>query len=394
MRELEVVALGAADGLVGPRPVPADEAAEGVKHAAAHAECLNCGAALHGRYCAVCGQADDDHHRSIFHLLWEAVEGLTHLDGRLAKTLPPLLFNPGKLARDHFEGRRQRHVPPFRLFLITLLLFMVSLEAVMHGGRHGPDRAFAPVMKDGVLTTRDEKGRTTRIVIPTAADLARWSSGKVSDAQIERELAAKGEAARAAAAAPPAAAGDDDDKDAPAKPPAPHVSVGPIDPAKAPVSVSFDTAGASGKSKHWGEGWLREKIGKAQENPEYYKAIVFEWAHRLAILLLPIFAVQLLALYCYKRQFYVYDHLVVSMQFLSFVFLVSAVAWIIPDPVRVWAITVASLWVPVNLFMLLRGAYGSGWFGAALKTLFLWCSTVSVFGVMLVGLMALGLQQL
>src|SRR5579875_3585940 len=99
-----------------------------------HADCLNCGAHLHGRYCHDCGQSADDHHRSIGHLLWEAVEGFTHLDGRLAKTLPALILHPGRLARDHIEGRRQRHVPPFRLFLITLLIFMFVAEAeIGHG---------------------------------------------------------------------------------------------------------------------------------------------------------------------------------------------------------------------------------------------------------------------
>ncbi len=61
-----------------------------------HTTCLNCEAQLHGRYCHDCGQSSDDHHRSIVHLMWEAVEGFTHLDGRLAKTVPALLFAPGK----------------------------------------------------------------------------------------------------------------------------------------------------------------------------------------------------------------------------------------------------------------------------------------------------------
>ena len=412
MRELEVVGLAAADGLVGPKPASKDEVADGPKHADAHAECLNCGAILHGKYCAACGQVADDHHRSIFHLMWEAVEGLTHLDGRLARTIPPLFLNPGQLARDHFEGRRQRHVPPFRLFLITLLLFMFSLEAVMHHGGHKPEHQDKPgaaeAARDGVLTVKGKDGTTTRVVIPTAAQIAKWSSGNVTGAQIESELKAKGEDA----AKPPAAAtpdGDkDEDADKPSKPevsatPAParhgRISFGPIDTTKSPVSITVDNK-TTGAEEHDGvteqrvQGWFKEKFAKAQAYPEYYKALVFEWAHRLAILLLPIFAGWLTLLYVYKRKFYVYDHLVVSMQFLSFVFLVSAIAWIMPNPVRNYAVTLASLWVPVNLFMLLRGAYGSGVFGALVKTAFLWTTTVVGFSIMLVGLLALGLQQL
>ncbi len=43
--------------------------------------------------------------------------------------------------------------------------------------------------------------------------------------------------------------------------------------------------------------------------------LVFEWAHRLSILMLPILAAQLTILYAYKKAFYVYDHLIVSCSF-------------------------------------------------------------------------------
>jgi hypothetical protein len=49
------------------------------------------------------------------------------LDGRLARTLP-LMFFGRALARDYMEGRLQRHVPPFRTFLVALLLFIFAAE--------------------------------------------------------------------------------------------------------------------------------------------------------------------------------------------------------------------------------------------------------------------------
>ena len=54
----------------------------------------------------------------------------------------------------------------------------------------------------------------------------------------------------------------------------------------------------------------------------------------------------------------------------------------------------AILWTPVNLFQLLRGAYGSGWVGAGVRTGLLWLSTQVVFALLLTGLLILGLQQL
>ncbi|MEI9964087.1 MAG: RelA/SpoT AH/RIS domain-containing protein [Caulobacteraceae bacterium] len=80
--------------------------------------------------------------------------------------------------------------------------------------------------------------------------------------------------------------------------------------------------------------------------------VLFTWAHRLAILLLPILAGLLALVYVgRRRQFYLYDHLIVAMQFLSFEFLIFAVAWMIPDPVRGWALLIATLWTPVNLLV-------------------------------------------
>src|SRR5260370_40663823 len=64
----------------------------------------------------------------------EAVEALPPLDGRIAKTLPALLFRPGRLAADYTSGRLNRHIPPFRLFLVSLLIFMLSLEVVVRQG--------------------------------------------------------------------------------------------------------------------------------------------------------------------------------------------------------------------------------------------------------------------
>ncbi len=92
--------------------------------------CFNCGAILQGPWCHACGQMGEDYHRSAFHLIGEALEGLFHADGRLWHTLPRLLFRPGALTRDYLDGKRASQVPPFRIFLIVLLLVFFVGEAV------------------------------------------------------------------------------------------------------------------------------------------------------------------------------------------------------------------------------------------------------------------------
>jgi hypothetical protein len=87
--------------------------------------CLNCGAALTGRYCANCGQAAEVHVPSTRELLHEALEGLTHSDSRLWSTLNLLWFVPGKLTQEFIAGRRAAYLPPFRLYLVLSVIFFL-----------------------------------------------------------------------------------------------------------------------------------------------------------------------------------------------------------------------------------------------------------------------------
>ncbi len=86
------------------------------------APCPNCGTALAGPWCYACGQKGEEFHRSIWRLVAEALEGLTHFDGRLWTTLPRLVARPAKLTRDFLDGHRAPQVPPFRMFLVVLLI--------------------------------------------------------------------------------------------------------------------------------------------------------------------------------------------------------------------------------------------------------------------------------
>lgn len=88
--------------------------------------CPNCEATLQGPWCHACGQSAEEMHRSVLHLVMEAVEGFTHFDGRLWRTLPPLFLNPGKLTRDYIDGHRASQIPPLRLFLVVLLIFFFA----------------------------------------------------------------------------------------------------------------------------------------------------------------------------------------------------------------------------------------------------------------------------
>lgn len=318
MKELE---FAVADGL-------AMEADHGVAASPspshAQAECLNCATKLQGLYCHRCGQSADDHHRSIGHLMWEAVEGFTHLDGRLANTLPALLFHPGRLARDYIEGRRMRHVPPFRLFLISLLIFMFAAEWAVN---RSPQVTTGVQDTNSALSPRTYHVGHATIVVGKPSDI-----GHV----LEQDHSA-------------------------------------------PASLQH---------------WLKEHIGRATQNREFYIMLVFAWAHRLAVLMLPILAGLLSLVYFRKRQFFIFDHLVVAMQYFSFCFLIWAVVWAMPNfNSGVWTFA-ALIWTPFNLYLILRTAYGSSRLGAAVKALTVWLITVTSFACLVTGLLAFALNEM
>ncbi len=95
--------------------------------------CLNCGSALTGRYCANCSQAADVHVPSARELLHEALEGITHSDSRVWRTLDLLWFKPGKLTQEYVAGRRASYLPPFRLYLVlSIIFFLVASVSSRH----------------------------------------------------------------------------------------------------------------------------------------------------------------------------------------------------------------------------------------------------------------------
>lgn len=89
--------------------------------------CANCGAALSGDFCAACGQSREDIKRPALSLVTDTLDGLFAWDGRMLTTLRHLYTQPGKVAREYADGRRQRFTPPIRLYLIVSLVFFAAM---------------------------------------------------------------------------------------------------------------------------------------------------------------------------------------------------------------------------------------------------------------------------
>src|SRR5213082_3291756 len=91
--------------------------------------CLNCGAALAGPFCAECGQRAMPPHPTVRDLVGDAFAEFSGWDGKLAETARLLLRKPGELTRQWLDGRRVHFISPLRLYLTASVVYFVLAGA-------------------------------------------------------------------------------------------------------------------------------------------------------------------------------------------------------------------------------------------------------------------------
>src|SRR5215212_11767976 len=86
--------------------------------------CPGCHEPRDASFCGICGEKRLDHHDlTITGLIEHAVESLTHLDGRVFRSIYDLVLKPGTLTAAYINGHRRPYLAPFQLFLIMNVLF-------------------------------------------------------------------------------------------------------------------------------------------------------------------------------------------------------------------------------------------------------------------------------
>jgi len=104
-----------------------DAAATAVSSASKHL-CANCGASAPDRFCPECGQDTRERLPTFAQFMREATGRYLAFDGKLWKTLVPLLLRPGFLTRAYLAGKRKRFIGPARLFLVSSLVLFAVLR--------------------------------------------------------------------------------------------------------------------------------------------------------------------------------------------------------------------------------------------------------------------------
>lgn len=98
-------------------------------------DCPNCGTWVDDRFCPRCGQRNAERLVSVRRILSDTLEDQLALNAALPRTLGALFFRPGLLTREYVAGRIARYLPPFRLYLVSSVVFFVALSGIADANR-------------------------------------------------------------------------------------------------------------------------------------------------------------------------------------------------------------------------------------------------------------------
>ncbi len=330
--------------------------------------CLNCGAELHGPYCWNCGQVADRFHRPVWDLVGETLGNFFSIDGRMARTLPLLVFTPGRLTRNYLEGKRARYVPPFRLLIFATLAFFLLVALPTPGFLSDDDPSVnadpAPIeaMEDSAaLLAEDGRQRLGRLLIQC----------DIRDAVLPERPNPLCPAARESAR---------------------QMAEDGVEDAPDGIDIGLDETFAN-----WPISWrafASEKVERAVADPQAYWAAVLAWAPRIVIVLFPIYALVLGLLHINRRGVYLFDHLVVSMNYHSFIFTTFLISAIALPFIGGWVVLFLLIFTKWGIYDLHRRAYGNGRIMAILRILVLDVIYFFLLVFALLGALALGVTAL
>jgi hypothetical protein len=383
MVDLDAAGGAVTGGLIG----GALEKPEGKAGQAHSGTCSDCGQPVSGNFCAHCGQPTHVH-RSLLHLGEELLHGVMHFDGRIWRTVPLLVTNPGRLTREWVQGKRSRYVSPLGLFLFTIFLMFFILS---FGGGKAFDR--------GAVNERLDEAHQT--VATAHQDVAKARTGlAVAERKVATAKPAQAEEAKAELdkAKLDFDAAIDDLADASnlvtrlegVKAAGPRVDG--LEPGSWQAEMHDAVANDKVKVNMGGDG-INKKVLKKLANPDLALYKIQQTLYKFSFLLVPLSIPFVALLFLWKRGFTLYDHGVFVLYSLTFMAMMSMLASLIGQ--ISWLSSTVALIImiaaPVHMFAQLKGAYGLSAFSALWRTFFLLNFCAIALSLFLAAIILLGL---
>jgi hypothetical protein len=308
--------------------------------------CLNCGNHLTGQYCGHCGQRSRSRLISLWELVTDAFGDLFEIDSRLWQTLVPLTIRPGLLTHDYLQGRRARYMPPFRMYLVLSLVFFLV--------------AFFDPREELSLLFEPESAASMPGEDRSAAEGGGAEAERVKQ-EVLGDLAREGIVIGKRLPADPSPSGTD--------------SVGAPSDEQEPGAANCDIdAGDLEDMPDWLARRLTlERVQRICERTQLDdgRALLDKLLDNVPaalIVLLPLMALILKALYPLSRRYYV-EHLLFFVHFHAFFFLILTIQIFyarlsallsLPEAAVVLPMVAISFYIPVYLFVAMRTVYGQG----------------------------------
>lgn len=351
-------------------------------HGEAHGNCANCKAPLSGPYCAQCGQVAHIH-RSLLHLVEEVLHGVFHLDTKSWRTIPLLIFAPGRLTRNYIDGQRMRYVSPLALFLFMIFL---SFFAASFTNTAPQEKVLSPAALQAQIADDNKDLDAAKTAVEKAtSELSNASKNggdvnqakeNLSDAQQEMQAADKtvkdaialaATAAKAASTAVTPSSGVKSDAQPIGKdvtPPAENEGTHSENPV-------IDKAVSTMRGKRVDTSWpaFDRMIKHTFANPDLALYKLKNTAYKYSFMLVPISLPFMWLLFFWKRGVKMFDHAVFvlySLCFMSLLFI--SVVLLSLAGVSPALAGFATFIPPIHIFVQLRGTYGLSIFSALWRT--------------------------
>ncbi len=397
------------------------EAGEG-KSAAG--DCLNCGTALTGNHCHMCGQKAKVH-RTLSAFWHDLVHSVFHFDGKIWRTLPLLMFRPGQLTRRYVHGERAKFVSPLALFLFCVFLtYAVVSRAIPKD--IGVNTPFTPA--EAAKELASDRAEAINDIRELEQERAKAVADKENvgwiDGQLARNRAALNKLDAASAEVGQAAisarkmsieqsraetlvARLEGQLEAAQKAgqPVKHLEK-ELKSARTELALVKTAASVFQKKgvdtgewnftdlKFAGAGALNDAVKHATENPQLLAYKMQSSAYKFSWALIPISTPFLWSLFFWRRKFKMFDHAVFVTYSLCFMMALTAfgvLLWRVPALAGP-ATAAMVLLPPVHMFFQLKGAYSLGVFGALWRTFMLTSFAITALTLFALLILLLGLS--
>jgi hypothetical protein len=306
--------------------------------------CRNCGTVVTERYCTRCGQLASNFHRPFFSLVASSLADTFALDSRLWRSVPMLLFRPGRMTRNYLDGKRARYVPPFRMFLLSSVLFFLTVFGL--GDRLGWYADWHLNPGTSLEQSAEQRGEAIAALKLQLEDEDLSEEGR---AALESALATL----EAGVELPFVSDDGSVDRDALHE----AIEKATEEGATPEETEAFQAAG--------------DQFARVFENQDRFAARFREWAPRFSLMFMPLLALMLTVVYVWHRRVYVYDHVITALHFQTFVYTLSTLLLLAAAFLHVetgWLVAIGALWLVWHLYRLLRETYRTGRFMAVLRT--------------------------